>query len=45
LDGEAYAGVAGLSMDPATESEIIGVIEDVRQIALHTPGEPSFYNP
>ncbi len=26
------------------ESEIVGVIEDVRQIALNTPAEPCFYN-
>jgi putative ABC transport system permease protein len=32
------------NINPQSESEIIGVIEDVRQIALHTPGEPCFYN-
>lgn len=32
------------NINPQTESEIIGVIEDVRQIALNTPGEPCFYN-
>jgi predicted permease len=32
------------NISPETESEIIGVVEDVRQIALHTPGEPCFYN-
>jgi putative ABC transport system permease protein len=32
------------NINPNTESEIIGVVEDVRQIALHTPGEPCFYS-
>lgn len=31
-------------INPQSESEIIGVVEDVRQIALNTPGEPCFYN-
>jgi predicted permease len=31
-------------INAGTESEIIGVVEDVRQIALHTPGEPGFYS-
>jgi hypothetical protein len=32
------------NINPQSESEIIGVIDDVRQIALNTPGEPCFYN-
>lgn len=32
------------TINPQTESEIIGVVADVRQIALNTPAEPCFYN-